>query len=131
MIRAVRMPLFLHAIRMLLRNVLVLMHNVVVIVVVDIIFSVWPGVYAFLALPGFAVWAVDALAVGLLLGAICARYRDVGPIVGSVMQIAFFLTPVIWQPHQLGDGAVLLPLNPFYAVLEIVRAPLLGTCQTR
>jgi lipopolysaccharide transport system permease protein len=126
-IRAVRMPLFLHAVRMLLRNVLVLLHNVVVIVVVDIIFAVWPGVHALLALPGFAVWAVDALAVGLLLGAICARFRDIGPIVGSVMQIAFFLTPVIWQPQQLGDGAALLPLNPFYSVLEIVRAPLLGT----
>jgi lipopolysaccharide transport system permease protein len=42
------------------------------------------------------------------------------------MQIAFFLTPVIWQPEQLGPHAVWLPLNPFFAVMEIVRAPLLG-----
>jgi lipopolysaccharide transport system permease protein len=126
MIRAVRMPLTLHALRMLVRNVLVLGHNVVVIVGVDIIFSVWPGWQAFLALPGLAVWGVDALAVALLLGAFCARFRDIGPIISSVMMIAFFLTPVIWQPQQLGRHAVLLPLNPFYALLEIVRAPLLG-----
>jgi lipopolysaccharide transport system permease protein len=120
------MPLFLHALRLLVRNVLVLVHNVAVIVVVDIVFSVWPGWHAMLALPGFVIWGVDALAVALLLGAFCARFRDIGPIVGSVMTIAFFLTPVIWQPEQLGRHAWLLPFNPFYALLEIVRAPLLG-----
>jgi lipopolysaccharide transport system permease protein len=48
------------------------------------------------------------------------------PIVASVMQIAFFMSPVIWKPSQLGPRAVWLPLNPFYDMLEIVRAPLLG-----
>jgi lipopolysaccharide transport system permease protein len=127
MIRAVRMPLFLHALRTLVRNVFVLGHNIAVIVVVDIIFAIWPGWHGLLVLPAFVVWAVDGLAVCLLLGAFCARFRDIGPIVGSIMQIAFFLTPVIWQPSQLGRHAVLLPFNPFFALLEIVRAPLLGT----
>jgi lipopolysaccharide transport system permease protein len=127
MIRAVRMPLFLHALRTLVRNVLVLAHNVVVIVVVDVIFDIRPGWHALEALPGIAVWTIDSLAVCLLLGAFCARFRDIGPIVGSVMQIAFFLTPVIWQPQQLGASARWLPLNPFFALFDIVRAPLLGS----
>jgi lipopolysaccharide transport system permease protein len=126
MIRAVRMPLFVHTIRTLLRNVLVLAHNIVVIVVVDIIFSVWPGWHGLTAVPGLLLWAIDGLAICLLLGAFCARFRDIGPIVSSIMQIAFFLTPVIWQPEQLGVHAVLLPLNPFFALMEVVRAPLLG-----
>jgi lipopolysaccharide transport system permease protein len=125
-IRAVRMPYFMHALQMLARNGLVLAHNVVVIVVVDIIFVVWPGWYGLLALPGFVVWIIDSLAICLLLGAFCARFRDIGPIVASVMQIAFFLTPVIWQPAQLGDRAGFLPFNPFNVLLEIVRTPLLG-----
>lgn len=126
-IRAVRMPLFVHALRTLARNVVVLAHNVVVIVVVDIIFAIKPGWHALLALPGLAVWGVDTLAISLLLGAFCARFRDITPIVASVMQIAFFLTPVLWLPGMLGRGAVLLTFNPFYALLEIVRAPFLGT----
>jgi lipopolysaccharide transport system permease protein len=125
-IRAVRMPLFLQPLRLLVRNVLVLAHNVVVIVAVDIIFSVWPGWHALLALPAFVLWGVDGLAVTLLLGAFCARFRDIGPIVASVMMIAFFLTPVLWLPEQLGRHAPLLQFNPFYSLLEIVRAPLLG-----
>jgi len=131
MILAVRMPLFLHALRTLVRNILVFAHNVVVIVVVDVIFEINPGWHALLSLPGLVVWIIDALAICLLLGAFCARFRDIGPIVGSIMQIAFFLTPVIWQPHQLGASVWLLPLNPFFALIEIVRAPLLGNATSK
>jgi len=125
-IRSVRMPMFLFAMRILVRNVLVLAHNVSVIVVVFLALWMWPGWTALLALPALPLWVINALATSLLLGGFCARFRDILPIVNSVMQIAFFLTPVIWKPEQLGAYAVWLPLNPFYDMLEIVRAPLLG-----
>ncbi len=126
LVRSVRMPFFLYAQRVLIRNVLILAHNAVVIVVVFAIFMMWPGWHALLALPGLLLWGIDALAVVLLLGTFCARFRDILPIVGSVMQIAFFLTPVMWKPDLLGRHQVLLPFNPFFDLLEIVRAPLLG-----
>lgn len=126
-IRSVRMPYFVFATRTLIRNVLVLAHNIVVIVGVYVIFSIWPGVNGLLVVPGLALWVLDSLALTLLLGGFCARFRDIMPIVNSVMQIAFFMTPVIWKPQQLGPaGMAKLPFNPFYDMLEIVRAPLLG-----
>ena len=125
-IRAVRMPFFVFAMRVLIRDGLVLAHNLFVIVVVFVGLQVWPGANALLAIPAFPIWIMDGLALALLLGGICARFRDILPIVNSVMQIAFFVTPVIWKPEQLGARAVWLPLNPFYDMLEIVRAPLLG-----
>lgn len=127
MIRSARMPFCLHAGRMVLRNVWVLGHNLIVIVAVFGILRIAPGWTALAAVPGFVLWLLDALAAGLLFGALCARFRDIPPIVGSVIQIAFFVTPVIWSPELLGpDRQALLPLNPFNAVLEIVRAPLMG-----
>jgi lipopolysaccharide transport system permease protein len=129
-IRSVRMPFFVFAIRIVIRNLLALAHNILVIVVVFAVFLMWPGWHALLVLPALVVWVVDALALALLLGAFCARFRDIQPIVNSVMQIAFFLTPVIWKPEQLKAGVRLLPLNPFFDLLEIVRAPLLGTIPT-
>ena len=125
-VRAVRMPFFLFAIRLLMRKMLVLAHNVLVIAVVFVVFEVWPGWYGLLTIPGLLLWAIDCLALALLLGSFCARFRDILPIVSSVMQIAFFITPVIWKPDQLGRGQALLPLNPFFDLLDIVRAPLLG-----
>jgi len=126
-VRAVRMPFFLFAIRLLIRNVLVLAHNVLVIAVVFVVFGVWPGWSGFLVLPSLMLWVIDCLAAALLFGTFCTRFRDIMPIVTSVMQIAFFLTPVIWKPEQLGSqGQALLPFNPFFDLLEIVRSPLLG-----
>ena len=126
LIRSVRMPMFVFSLRVLVRNVLVLAHNVVVIVVVFAIFGVWPGWQALLIVPGLLLWACNALALTLLLGGLCARFRDIAPIVNSLLQIIFFVTPVIWKPSQLGHYQVYLPLNPMYDLLEIVRGPLLG-----
>jgi lipopolysaccharide transport system permease protein len=126
LILSIRMPLSVHALRVLIRGVLILAHNVVVIVIVDVWFSLWPGAFMLMAVPGLLLWMVDAFAVALLLGAIGARFRDIPPIVGSVVQIAFFVTPVIWKPQQLGVHAWVLPYNPFFALLEVMRAPLLG-----
>jgi lipopolysaccharide transport system permease protein len=126
MILSTRMPLSVHALRVLVRGLLILAHNIVVIVVVDVWFAVWPGIVLPMAIPGVLLWMVDALAVALFLGAVGARYRDIPPIVASIVQIAFFVTPVIWKPEQLGVHAWVLPYNPFFALLEIVRAPMLG-----
>jgi len=125
-IRSVRMPNFVFALRVLIRNILVLAHNICVVVLVFLALDVWPGKVVLLAIPAIPVWIIDALALSLLLGGICARFRDIMPIVNSVMMIAFFLSPVIWKPEQLGDGAYWLPFNPFYDLLEILRAPILG-----
>jgi lipopolysaccharide transport system permease protein len=126
LIRSVRMPLTVHALRVLVRNLLVLGHNVIVVVGVDLIFAVWPGSTMLLAVPGLMLWLVDAFAIVILLGAIGARFRDIPPIVASIMQIAFFVTPIIWKPEQLGAHVWVLPFNPLFSILEVVRAPLLG-----
>jgi lipopolysaccharide transport system permease protein len=46
------------------------------------------------------------------------------------MQIGFFVTPVIWKPDQLDQWQSLLPFNPLFNLLEIVRGPLLGDPMT-
>jgi lipopolysaccharide transport system permease protein len=133
MIRAMRMPLSLHAARVVVRNVLIFGHNIVVIVVVFVIMRTVPGHLSFLIIPAMALWLVDAFAVCLALGVLCTRYRDVPPIMASVMQIAFFVSPILWSPGILAhrmSGIVLVSWNPFYALLDIVRAPLLNTSVT-
>ncbi len=125
-IRSMRMPFAMYGARTVIRNVLVLAHNVIVIVGVFAYFGTWPGAEGLLALPALALWVVDGFAAALLLGTFCARFRDIPPIVGSLMQIAFFLTPIIWQPSLIGADVPYLVLNPFYPLLAMVRDPLLG-----
>jgi lipopolysaccharide transport system permease protein len=127
MIRSMRIPYAVHAVRVIVRNMVVLAHNVLVIIAVYALLDVWPGWPVLWTIPGLLVWVVDGLAICLLFGPIGARFRDVPPIIGSVVQIAFFVSPVIWKPELLqGPAAQLLWVNPFYTLLEIVRGPLLG-----
>ena len=127
MIRSMRMPYSLYAARVVSRNVLVLGHNLIVIVAVYALLGISPGGRILLAVPGFGLWLVDGFAASILLGALCARFRDIPPIVASVIQMAFFVTPVIWKPQLVGAARqALLPWNPFFSLLEIVRAPMLG-----
>jgi lipopolysaccharide transport system permease protein len=129
--RSIRMPYSLYAASNVVRNLVVLAHNLVVVVAVYLVLWTLPGWDALLALPGLLIWLVDGFAVGLLLGSLCARFRDIPPIIGSLMQMAFFISAVIWKPSQLAAHEWMLAFNPLFALLEIVRAPLLGELPTR
>ncbi len=92
---------------------------------------VYAGLYptwaTLLAIPAFALLALNAVWVVALLATICARYRDMQPLVANILQISLFLTPIFWSPEQLtGRAAPLLQLNPLYHLIAVVRQPLLG-----
>ena len=126
LIKNVRIPMSLHILRALWRNLIIYGHNLVIFLVVAPICGVWPGATGLLAIPGLALLLVNAGWIMLLLGMICTRFRDVPPIVASVIQLLFFVTPVMWKPELLGEQRYLMVLNPFYHLLEVIRAPLFG-----
>ncbi len=125
-IKQIKLPYTVHVMRVIWRNLIIFAHNMIVVIVVLMIFP--PGWDWHLMLFPLAVLmlAVNAIWVGLLLGLLCARFRDISPIVASLLQVAFFLTPVMWRPEMLGRHQWALQLNPLYYFLEIIRAPLLG-----
>jgi lipopolysaccharide transport system permease protein len=124
-IRQMRLPYTLHALRVAFRNTFVAAHSLPLIPIVFLIFGQVPGPEALLAMPGLVLIGINMLAGGLLLGMVCARFRDIPPIVANVVQLAFFVSPIIWKPELLGDAMVWMAFNPFYALLETVRGPLL------
>lgn len=126
-IRQMPLPFSVHAMRVVFRNAVVAAHNLPLIGAVFAVFGIAPGWVALLAIPGLLLMAVAAFAAATFLGMVCARFRDIPPIVGSVMQIAFFVSPVIWKPQMVGHWEPYLPLNPFFAMMETVRAPLMGS----
>ena len=72
--------------------------------------------------------------VSFCFGILATRYRDIGPLLGSVVQLLFFMTPIIWNESTLrqqgaGSWAKIVELNPLLHYLDIVRDPLLGADQ--
>lgn len=131
-IKQLPIPLFVHILRMIWRNVLILAHNIVIFPLVLLAVGKPLNLFALIVIPGFLLALINLIWIALILAVICARYRDLPQIVGSILQVVFYLTPIMWMPNLLPQraGLYLLDLNPAYHLLEIVRSPLLGQLPT-
>lgn len=126
MIKQIRLPLTVHVCRMVWRNIVIFLHNAIILVVIYLMFG--KGFHAdLLTLPlAVLVLAVNGVWVGLLLGIFCTRFRDIAQIVANMIQLLFFVTPIMWSPTILGDRGWIATYNPAYHYIELLRAPILG-----
>lgn len=127
-IKQLPIPLFVHIMRMIWRNTLILAHNIMIFPLVLLFVGKQLNWAALISIPGFLLVIANLTWIALILATICARYRDLPQMVGSVMQVLFYLTPVMWMPSLMPERAAIfiVEFNPVYHLLEIIRAPLLG-----
>ena len=128
-IKSTAIPLTAHVLRLVWRNIIVFGHNLLIVAVILVIFPVKVTWGLLFVVPAMIVVALNGAWMGLFLGLLCTRFRDMPQIVLNVMQVAFFLTPVIWHPGVLKGRHWAVDWNPFYYLLEIMRAPILGSDQ--
>lgn len=126
----VRMPLTTIAGRIAIRNAIVFTHNIVAVVGLLFLFGVQFTPIALWALPGAGLILLIGYLLVILLGPICTRFRDVPLVISSVMQVTFFLTPIFWMPTESAHNPAFIAGNPFYHLIQLVRAPLLGEMAT-
>lgn len=162
LIKQLPAPLSVYMLRTVWRQTLLLAHNMIVYVVVLVIFfNSLDGEYSLtkgpvtptfdacagtfchpglnwsilLAIPGFALLALNAGWVTLLLGIISTRFRDIPQVINSLIQLLFYATPIVWPVDQLMAGGArdnvswalpYITANPLYHFIQVVRAPLLG-----
>jgi ABC-type polysaccharide/polyol phosphate export permease len=113
--------------RLIWRNLLMLAHHMVLYIPIVLYFGVPLKWTALWAIVGMALICVTGYWVALFLGMICARFRDIPPLVNSLLQVALFVSPIMWKKEGMGKAVeTLAALNPLYYYLELVRAPLLG-----
>ncbi len=129
LIKQLKLPYTLHIHRIAARNLIIFMHNLLVIVPIYIIFHQghWVNWHTLLLIPSLLLLYTNAIIYGTIIAMVGARYRDMGQLIKSMIQVVFFITPVMWKPDMLtGHKHWIVDLNPFYAMLELIRAPLLG-----
>jgi ABC-type polysaccharide/polyol phosphate export permease len=109
------------------RNLIVFLHNLIILALVYLAFGIVPTWNLVLVLPGLLIIAFNGIWLCILLGLICSRYRDVAQLVTSFIQIILFVTPIFWVPSQLkGRLSVFVDYNLIFHYVDLVRAPLLG-----
>lgn len=80
-------------------------------------------------LGAFLIALVNTFTAGVVFALLGARFPDIGEVVNNVFRVLFLLTPIIWYPDRMPAGSLrgeASRLNPFYHLIEIFRAPILG-----
>ena len=79
------------------------------------------------AAAALAVVAVYALAAARLLAVLQVFLRDIATVIGQLLVLGFFLTPILYERSLLPAAAAKwLALNPLVAPVETVRGALSG-----
>lgn len=112
---------------MVYKNLIVLAHNAIIIVAVFLIFQQPISWQILLVIPAVALMAFTSVWLGYVIGIICARFRDVAHALQSVLQLGFYVTPVIWKPEFLTEQyRWLLAFNPFASFITVIRNAIIG-----
>ena len=128
LIKQIPLPFMAYALRILWKQTFVFGHNFLVIPAVFVLFNYGLTGSAFFLPLGLAILLANLGWIITVVGIVSARYRDMSPIVQSLLTMAFYVSPVIWMPSAIPANyqSVVLGLNPVYHLMEMVRGPLLG-----
>lgn len=127
-IRSVRLPFSIYLYRVILRDLITYAHLLLIYVFIALIYQINPILFIPLFLIGVVLVTLNFIWMGLILAVLCVRYRDIQQVVGSVITIGFLITPVFWEKSLLLDSgrrSLVVHLNPFAHMIEVLRAPLL------
>ena len=125
-IRQASTPKLIYMLQVVWRNLVVLAHNFIIVVLLLAIFGVksWEALPLFI--PALVIYVLNALWIAMLAGLLSARFRDLPQIIGALIQIAFYITPIIYRPNALHRFSFIVEWNPLAYLIDLVRAPLNG-----
>ncbi|WP_430397188.1 ABC transporter permease [Ferrovibrio sp.] len=125
-LRHTALPLPATVLRLMLRQLLILVQNLVVALIAQWLLLNTVTVQPLELLGGIVLLAANLGWMALAIGLLCARFRDLPQLVAWMLHLAFFLTPILWPAYFLGHYTWLADINPFHHLVELVRLPLLG-----
>jgi ABC-type polysaccharide/polyol phosphate export permease len=125
-IKQIRLPFSIYVMRMIWRGFIVFLHTVVLIVPIALWFRIPIGFSSLLAIPGMLLVIANQIWLSIVVGVLATRFRDISQIVGTAIQISMFITPIMWPVSAIAEAGFVAEINPFYHLIQLVRAPLLG-----
>ncbi|HEX4179553.1 MAG TPA: hypothetical protein VHY32_02055 [Caulobacteraceae bacterium] len=124
-------PVLFYAFRVVARAGLMFLHNLVALVLVLPFFGHMPLINPMI-IPALGLMMVMSAPFCLLLGMLCARFRDIQMLVVNFSNVFFLMTPIVWMPSSVSGARsiAVLTYNPFFYMVDLIRQPLLDAMPT-
>ena len=121
------LPISFYIFKTVSQQLLAFFHSVIVLIPFAFIFGTSPRLICLVTIPlAITFAAINAFALGLWLGPLSARYRDISASIPIILQLAMFLSPIFWAPSLLADRDWIVNYNPIAWMIETYRSPILG-----
>lgn len=126
-IKQIPLPKSIYILRSITRNLFNFCHNFFILPFTYLIFPQPLNINYLLAPLGLILILLAGFFITMLLGVLCTRFRDLPQIVGNIVQLAFFITPIMWPANALRHNMTNFGIyNPFAAFLNVLSEPLRG-----
>ncbi|RQX84322.1 ABC transporter permease [Burkholderia anthina] len=125
-IRQMATPKLIYILQVVWRNLIVVGHNFVIVIALLAIFGVkrWETLPMFV--PALLIYVLNAMWIAMVVSLLSARFRDLPQIVSALLQVAFYVTPIIFRPDALNRFSFIVEWNPLAYLIDVVRSPLIG-----
>jgi lipopolysaccharide transport system permease protein len=110
-IRQMSTPKLIYILQVVWRNIIVRVKS-------------WATLPVFI--PALLVYVLNATWIAMVVGLLSARFRDLPQIVSALLQVAFYVTPIIFRPDALNRFSFIVEWNPLAYLIDLVRGPLIG-----
>ena len=122
-----KMPCSISVMTHVYRSFVILLHNLPILIALLLWSSAVHIHFGLFYIPALFLILFFLFFSSYTLAVICTRFRDLIPLVASLMQVAFLVTPVMWQLKVIPQHYhFYVLLNPFASCLEVLRNPLIG-----
>ena len=125
-IKQMRLPFPIFTLRLNVRQLIILAHNTIIIVLVLLLIGKGLSWINLIAIPSLILIQLNLTLLSIVVTIFCTRYQDMTQVVNVSTQIVFFFTPILWQVETLKNRTYLAEMNPVFHWIEMIRAPLLG-----
>ena len=122
----IKTPNWFFTLQMILKGLINFFHSLAIIVIVLIIYPPPLDAQYWMSLLGFTLLFLNLMWVCHILAYLGARFRDVEPMVSTVMPLLFLVTPVIYRSQSFDGLSDLMAINPLAHIMDAIREPLLG-----
>jgi lipopolysaccharide transport system permease protein len=129
-IKQIRLMPSIFIYRLNLRNIVILAHNFIIVVIIFAYFRIVPSSINLISILGIFLVQLNISLLMIIVSIFCTRYHDMSQVVTVLIQVAFLFTPILWEPSILQGHEYLLDYNIFYHWIEIIRGPLLNKIPT-
>lgn len=126
-IKQMKMPYSTFILRTVARNFFIFFHNMLVLIPLYLFFNIKPSGLTLIALIGIFIFWVNAFVFTGLISILGTRFRDLPQLVNSLVQVVFFLTPIVWTKRNLpAQYQFIANYNPFAQYIALLREPFLN-----